>query len=68
MSQDLPSLQRRWHDKVAELQRIGAAIALAKNDPWADPFEQMKAYFFEQERAAAATYESFKSNFIKPLP
>lgn len=68
MSQDLSALQRAWHDKIAELQKIGAAIAHVQGDPYADPFEGMRIYFFEQERVASATADHFKRNFIKPLP
>jgi hypothetical protein len=64
----LQQLQREWHNKVAELQRIGRAIALHVDDPFADPFATLSSHLFAQQTALDATFDSFKSNFLKPLP
>lgn len=65
---ELETLERAWHDKIAELRKIGQAIAQAKEDPYADPFEGMRLFFFEQERINNAAIKHFSENFIKPLP
>lgn len=64
----LPELEREWHDTIAKLQRIGAQISEAKNDPLANPFEGMRYAIFEQAKALRDTEKLFQSTFIKPLP
>ena len=68
MTKDIAQLQREWHNKIAELQKTGQAMAEAQGDQFADPFTRLQWHIFQIDSAVQHFDQEFTKSFKKPLP